>query len=79
MLAIIRVLQLPIKESLNTKVNLLPLKGVCFLSWSKALIHSFNANKDLLISAPSNLVCLLVSIVSAALSLPAKSIKDIFP
>ena len=77
--AIIKVLQLPMKESLNTKVNLLPRKGVCFLSWSKALMHSFKANKDLFISAPSNFVCLFTSMVSAARSLPAKSIKEIFP
>ena len=40
-------------------------------------MHSFNANNDLFISAPSNLVCLSVLIVSAPLSLPAKSMKDI--
>jgi len=61
------------------KVNLLPLKGLCLLSWSKALMLSFNVNKNLLISALSNLVCLLVSIMSAALSISGKSIKDIFP
>jgi hypothetical protein len=38
-------------------------------------MHSFKANKDLFISAPSSLVCLLPSIVSQALSLPAKSMK----
>jgi hypothetical protein len=42
-------------------------------------MHSFNANKLLFISAPSNFVCLFVSIVSIARSLPAKSIKDILP
>ena len=46
---------------------------------SNALIHSFNANNDLLISAPSNLVYLLVSLTSAPLSLPAKSINDNLP
>ena len=76
-LAIIKVRQFPIKESLNTKVNLLPLKGLCLFSISKARIHSFNANNDLLISAPSIFVFLFVSIVSTALSLPAKSIKEI--
>ena len=69
----------PVKESFKTWVNLLPLNGVCFLSWSRALMHSFRANKDLLISAPSNLVYFPVSLVSAPHSLPAKSMKDIFP
>jgi hypothetical protein len=52
---IIKVRQFPVKESFKTKVSLLPLNGVCFLSWSKALIHSLRARRDLLISAPSNL------------------------
>jgi len=78
-LPIITVLQFPIKESFKTNVNLDPLNGVWFLFKSKALIHSFNANNDLLISAPSNLVYLLVSLTSAPLSLPAKSINDNLP
>ena len=41
------------KESLKTKVNLLPLNGLCNFPKSKARIHSFNDNKLLLISAPS--------------------------
>lgn len=57
MLPIMTVRQYPVKESLRTIVNLLPLKGVWCLFWSKALIHSFKANKLLLISAPSILVC----------------------
>lgn len=44
-----------------------------------ALIHSFNANKLLLISAPSSLVYLLVSVTSAPLSDPARSIKLSLP
>ena len=80
MLPIITVLQYPVKESFNTIVNLLPLNGVWCLFWSRARIHSFNANKDLLISAPSILVCFYNwSAWSAALSLPAKSINTIFP
>lgn len=79
-LATMTVLHLePVNESLRTYVNLLPLKGVCFLSWSRALMHSLSASKDLLISAPSNQVYLPVSLVSAPLSLPAKSMNDIFP
>ena len=42
-------------------------------------MHSFKASNDLLISAPSNLVYLLELTTSAPLSLPARSIKDIFP
>lgn len=52
-LAIMTVLQFPMNESFSTCVSLLPLNGVCFLSISIALIHSFKASKDLLISAPS--------------------------
>ena len=57
-LAIIVVLLLPDKESFKTWVSLLALKGRCFLSRSSALMHSFSASKDLLISPPSNLVYL---------------------
>lgn len=67
MLPIISVLQKPVKESLSTIVNLLPLKGVWFFPWSSALMHSLRASKLLLISAPSILVCLFWSIVSAPL------------
>ena len=74
---IITVLQNPTKESFSTMVSLLPLKGVWPLPWSKALMHYFKANKDLLIYAPSILVCLFWSIWSAPLSLPAKSMKEI--
>ena len=56
-----------------------PRKGVWILLRSNALIHSFRANKDLLISAPSILVYLWYSTTSAPLSLPAKSINDNFP
>lgn len=77
--AIIVVLLVPVKESFKTCVNLLPLNGVCFFSKSKALIHSFKARSDLLISAPSILVYLFYSTVSAPLSLPAKSINVIMP
>ena len=67
-------------ESFKTIVSLLPLNGVWFLFWSKALMHYFRANKDLLISAPSILVCFYNwSAWSAARSLPAKSMKVILP
>ena len=75
MFAIMVVLLLPTKESLRTWVSFDPRKGVCFLSKSRALIHSFKASKDLLISAPSSLVYLSVCIVSAPLSDPARSMK----
>ena len=71
------------KLSLRTCVNFEALKGTCVSGFvffsSKALIHSFKANKDLLISAPSALRCLLLLWVSWALSEPAKSTKDNLP
>ena len=73
------VFEFPVKESFNTWVSLLPLKGKCFFSRSRARMHSFKASKDLLISAPSIFVCLFVFIVSAPRSEPAKSMKLIFP
>ena len=66
-LPIITVLQKPTKESLRTMVNFDPLKGVCPFPWSSALIHYLSESKDLLISAPSILVCLPISIWSAPL------------
>ena len=48
-LPIMTVLQNPTKESFKTIVSLLPLKGVWPFPWSKALIHYFNDNNDLLI------------------------------
>ena len=78
-LPIITVRHLPMKESLRTRVSLLPRKGRCFLAKSRALMHSFRANKLLLISAPSYLVLVLVFFTSPPRSLPAKSIKLIFP
>lgn len=43
----------PMKLSLNTCVNLLALNGKCVPLRPKARMHSFKANSDLLISAPS--------------------------
>lgn len=51
-------------ESLNTIVSFEALNGTCELFISSALIHSFNANKLLLISAPSILLYLLLLCVS---------------
>jgi len=42
-------------------------------------MHSFNASKLLLISAPSSLLCLLLLWQSAALSDPAKSTRRSLP
>ena len=79
-LAIMTVRQFPpVKESFKTYVSLLPLNGRCFFAWSRARIHSFRAKRDLLISAPSTLLCLPESDVSAPLSEPARSMKLIFP
>ena len=43
----------PMKESLKTWVNFEALKGKWPPFRPRALIHSFNASSDLLISAPS--------------------------
>ena len=76
-IAIMQVLAFsPIKESC---VSLLALKGRWAPLRPKALIHSFKANSDLLISAPSILVCLLVEFVSTPCSFPTKSIRENFP
>ena len=42
-------------------------------------MHSFKASNDLLISAPSNLVCLSAELDTAPRSLPARSIRENFP
>ena len=53
-----------INESLNTIVSFEALKGIWMSGFaffmSKLLMHSFNASKLLLISAPSNLLYLLL-------------------
>lgn len=62
-------------------VSLEALKGTwiefppfpAFFFASKAQMHSFKANKDLLISAPSSLLIRLLLVVSYPLSEPAKS------
>jgi hypothetical protein len=42
MLAIIHVLEFPVKDSFSICVNLLCLNGLCLLSWSIDRIHSFS-------------------------------------
>ena len=42
-------------------------------------MHSFNANSDLLISAPSSLVCLSAELDTAPRSLPARSMSENLP
>ena len=49
----ISVIYAPTKESFSTCVSLLPLKGVCPCFFSRDRITSFNAKRDVLISAPS--------------------------
>jgi hypothetical protein len=66
-------------ESLSTIVSFDALNGTCELFMSIALMHSFNANKLLLISAPSMRLYLLLLCVSCALSDPAKSTSNNFP
>ncbi len=48
-----------------TSVSLDPRKGTCLATLSSARMHSFRASRLLLISAPSSLVCLSLSYVSA--------------
>ena len=68
-IAIMQVLAFsPMKESLSTWVNLLALNGKWAPFLPNARMHSFNARRDLLISAPYILVCLLAELVSAPLS-----------
>lgn len=76
---IMTVRQNPIKLSFKTIVSFDPRNGVCPLPWSKALIHYFKESKDLFIYAPSILVCFFISVWSAPLSLPARSMNDILP
>ena len=79
-IAIMQVLAFsPMKESLSTWVNLLALNGRWAPFLPRALMHSFNARRDLLISAPSILVCRLAELVSAPLSLPARSMRENLP
>ena len=66
-------------ESLSTIVSFEALNGTWELLVSRALIHSLSANKLLLISAPSILLCLLLLCVSWALSEPARSTKSNLP
>ena len=69
----------PMKESLRTCVSLLALKGRWAPLRPSALMHSLRASRDLLISAPSILVCRLAEEVSAPRSLPAKSMRENLP
>ncbi len=69
----------PMKESRSTCVSLLARNGRWPPFLPKARMHSFKASKDLLISAPSILVCLFAEDVSAPRSLPARSISENLP
>ena len=66
-------------DSLRTIVSLEPQKGRCCLAESKAQIHSLRASRDLLISAPSCQVCVLLVLTSLPHSFPARSINEIQP
>ena len=66
----------PMNESRSTWVNLLALKGKWAPLLPNALIHSFNASKLLLISAPSILVWRSELDVSAPLSFPNKKVPS---
>jgi hypothetical protein len=67
----------PTKLSFKTCVNFDPRNGIWVIDppVANALITSFSAKRDVLISAPSNRVALLALEVSAPRSLPARSIK----
>ena len=73
------IFDLEINESLSTRVSFDVRNGTCcsefpvvFLA-SRPLMHSFNARRLLLISAPSARRLLLFDCVSVARSLPARS------
>lgn len=68
-----------INESRKTMVSLDALNGTWPDLESKARMHSFNARRDLLISAPSMRRCRLLLYVSCARSDPAKSTSSNLP
>lgn len=67
----------PTKLSFKTCVSFDPRNGICFMESpvARARITSFNARREVLISAPSNRVALSALLVSDPLSLPARSMK----
>jgi hypothetical protein len=73
--AIIVVLLLPVRESFRTRVSIDCLNYTWSFCWSRALMHSLRASKLVLISRPSLRVFLSLSVVSAPLSDPARSMK----
>jgi hypothetical protein len=81
--AIIVVLaKLDVKQSLRIRVSFDALYGTCFgfpRPQSRALIHSFNARSDVLISELSVRLWRSCDLVSDPRSLPARSTSDSFP
>lgn len=67
------------KESRSTIVSFEARNGTCELFVSSARMHSFNARRDLLISAPSRRRWRLLDWVSCARSEPAKSTMSSLP
>mmetsp|Transcript_585 Transcript_585/g.2266 ORF Transcript_585/g.2266 Transcript_585/m.2266 type:complete len:322 (+) Transcript_585:785-1750(+) len=78
-LAIITVREFPMNESRSTSVSFEPRNGTWPVPRSSARMHSFSANRLLLISAPSIRVWRSFSDVSAPRSLPARSMKENLP
>ena len=81
--AIIVVLaRLDVKQSFRIKVSFDARYGTCLAEprlLSRALMHSFRASRDVLISELSVLLWRLWDFVSAPRSLPARSTKDNLP
>ena len=72
--------RLPMSDALSTLVSTVVLKGTWLLPLSNALMHSLRANRDLLISAPSDRVWLLtITPRSAPNSDPARSMSANWP
>ena len=78
-LAIITVREFPMNESRSTSVSFEPRNGTWPVPRSSARMHSFNAKRLLLISAPSMRVWRSFSDVSAPRSDPARSMKENLP
>lgn len=76
----VRAGHLDTNASLSTRVSFEARKGTCASRGSPmARMHSFSANKDLLICAPSTRLWRMLDLESAALSDPAKSTSVTFP
>ena len=71
--------RLDVKQSFKMRVSFDARYGTCFEDPPSALIHSFNARSEVLISELSVRLCLLCDLVSDPRSLPARSTSESFP